>query len=269
MKRYKRDTYFGKNIVLVLLLCLVTSFVEAQIFCPVTEFSQPRIHVGIEGVECSMGFISRGRSTINVISKLKEAINTQLEQIEEFSWISVKSLYIDSYDDEGGYYSGRLVFDVASNFQPGYEREVVFRSTLNQLMPLVQDGQESEYHEIVVYNVSSDCETNKAFPGRKTKVTLSGSQVGVLYVIGNDTIRGTGYPLSFEKVFPEGLYTLKAIKGRAEKEMSGSVGIYYYPFLKAGYCTEEVTRQGILPPVGEAAPGCGFGKVIVPFISLM
>ena len=45
-----------------------------------------------------MGFISRGRSTINVISKLKEAINTQLEQIEEFSWISVKSLYIDSYD---------------------------------------------------------------------------------------------------------------------------------------------------------------------------
>ena len=211
MKRYKRDTYFGKNIVLVLLLCLVTSFVEAQIFCPVTEFSQPRIHVGIEGGECSMGFISRGRSTINVISKLKEAINTQLEQIEEFSWISVKSLYIDSYDDEGGYYSGRLVFDVASNFQPGYEREVVFRSTLNQLMPLVQDGQESEYHEIVVYNVSSDCETNKAFPGRKTKVTLSGSQVGVLYVIGNDTIRGTGYPLSFEKVFPEGLYTLKAI----------------------------------------------------------
>ena len=133
MKRYKRDTYFGKNIVLVLLLCLVTSFVEAQIFCPVTEFSQPRIHVGIEGGECSMGFISRGRSTINVISKLKEAINTQLEQIEEFSWISVKSLYIDSYDDEGGYYSGRLVFDVASNFQPGYEREVVFRSTLNQL----------------------------------------------------------------------------------------------------------------------------------------
>lgn len=269
MKQHKRNTYFRKNMVLVLILCLLTSFVEAQIFCPVTEFAQPQVRVGMEEGECSIGFISRGRSTINLISKLKEVINAQLEQVGEFPWISVKSSYIDSYNDKGDYYSGRLVFDVANNFQPGYEREVVFKNTLNQFMQLIQDGQDPEYHEIIVYNVSSDCEPGKAFPGRKTKVTLSGSQVGILYVIGNDTIQGTGYPLSFEKVFPEGLYTLKAIKGRAEKEMSGSVGIYYYPFLKAGYCTEEMTREGILPPVGESAPGCGFGKVTLPFFQLM
>ena len=127
-------------------------------------------------------------------------------------------------------------------------------------MPLVQDGQESDIMRSLCITCLLIVKTNKAFPGRKTKVTLSGSQVGVLYVIGNDTIRGTGYPLSFGESFPEGLYTPKGYKGACGEGDVRKCRNILLSFLKAGYCTEEVTRQGILPLLERLLPGVDSGR---------
>lgn len=76
------------------------------------------------------------------------------------------------------------------------------------------------------------------------------------YYIDNDTIQGTGFPITFEKVFTEGVYYVRAKKkGYGERTMNGNINISYFPFLKAGLCTKQNDLEGILPPVGPLRPG--------------
>ena len=265
MEYYRYIIKLLRCISLASILCFLIVFAEAQIVVPVSEFGSNVFEVSDAGGYCEVDFKTYGKSNGELMKVLKDFVNYELEE-SEITWILVLNLVLDDYNVEGDYYSGTLVFGVRPN--PTYEARQILLDNGSEDGALII--QSKKVDPVTLFNVTSDCEPFSAFPGRKTQVTLSGSQVGVSYYIDNDTIQGTGFPITFEKVFTEGVYYVRAKKkGYGERTMNGNINISYFPFLKAGLCTKQNDLEGILPPIGPIRPGCGFYVEKVSFIDLM
>lgn len=74
------------------------------------------------------------------------------------------------------------------------------------------------------------------YPGKRTFVTLSGSEQGVTYDLYQGaalhaSLPGTGSPLKF-LVTTGGNYTIKATRGDVSRDMNGSARVAYYGVLE-------------------------------------
>ena len=205
MEYYRYIIKLLRCISLASILCFLIVFAEAQIVVPVSEFGSNVFEVSDAGGYCEVDFKTYGKSNGELMKVLKDFVNYELEE-SEITWILVLNLVLDDYNVEGDYYSGTLVFGVRPN--PTYEARQILLDNGSEDGALII--QSKKVDPVTLFNVTSDCEPFSAFPGRKTQVTLSGSQVGVSYYIDNDTIQGTGFPITFEKVFTEGVYYVRA-----------------------------------------------------------
>jgi len=93
------------------------------------------------------------------------------------------------------------------------------------------------------------------YPGKKTPVTLTGSEQGVTYNLYLGTtlkasLSGTGAPLNF-LVTVAGNYTIEAVRGNITQNMNGYAQISYYGVLQ-GKITVSAPPKVVLSKNGEA-----------------
>ena len=103
-------------------------------------------------------------------------------------------------------------------------------------VPVVVNGAVYQYGPGAVpksYTVSGNA---TIYPGKRTFVTLSGSEQGVTYDLYQGaalqaSLPGTGGPLNF-LVTTGGNYTIKATRGDVSRDMNGSARVSYYGVLE-------------------------------------
>ena len=150
-------------------------------------------------------------------------INSFLEQ-QSWTWVRVLEMVPTSS------LTGRLVVGIKEN-TTGAPRWCVFLSLLTGRHRLVY-----QYGPGAVpksYTVSGNA---TIYPGKRTFVTLSGSEQGVTYDLYQGaalqaSLPGTGGPLNF-LVTTGGNYTIKATRGDVSRDMNGSARVSYYGVLE-------------------------------------
>ena len=150
-------------------------------------------------------------------------INSSLEQ-QSWTWVRVLEMVPTSS------LTGRLVVGIKEN-TTGTPRWCVFLSLLTGRHRLVY-----QYGPGAVpksYTVSGNA---TIYPGKRTFVTLSGSEQGVTYDLYQGaalqaSLPGTGGPLNF-LVTTGGNYTIKATRGDVSRDMNGSARVSYYGVLE-------------------------------------
>ena len=151
-------------------------------------------------------------------------LNSFLEQ-QSWTWARVVEMIPTSS------LTGSLVVEVEEN-TTGEPRWCVFLSLLTGGKPhFVYQYEPGAVPEI--YSVSGNA---TIYPGKRTFVTLSGSEQGVTYDLYRGTalqasLPGTGSPLNFP-VTTGGNYTVKATRGDITRDMNGNARVAYYGVLQ-------------------------------------
>ena len=221
--------------------------------------------IKIDGAEGYFALRYSARETLDKQTTIKQ-INDFLQQ-QSWTWLHVVDVIPD-----GSSLTGVLVAQVQAN-DTGEPRWCVFLSLLTSRPYFVY-----QYGPGVVPKMFTVGGNATIYPGKRTPVTLTGSEQGTTYKLYRGTtlqasLPGTGSPLCFW-VVNAGDYTIKATRGDMTREMNGSASVACYGVLQ-GKITVSSSPRVTLSKDGEGQlipftidPGYSRGREELEEISL-